>query len=120
MDTSDDEALIAEQVAFYRAWASTYDEAVRHDANERDRAELQEALASFHPAGDVVDLAGGTGSWTVEIGRYADRLTVIDASPEALAINREKLASEGLRAQHVCSDVFTWQPRRRYDVVFFS
>lgn len=120
MDAPDLDALLAEQVAFYRAWAPTYDEAVRHDANELDRPELRRALASFGPAGDVLELAGGTGSWTVEIGGYADRLTVIDASPEALAINREKLEAEALQAEYLCADLFDWRAPRSYDVVFFS
>ncbi len=120
MDSRDLEALLAEQVAFYRAWAPTYDEAVRHDANELDRPELRRALACFHPVGDVLELGGGTGSWTVEVAGYADRLTVVDASPEALAINREKLGVEGLPAEHLCADIFEWRPPRRYDVVFFS
>jgi SAM-dependent methyltransferase len=120
MDASDVEAVLAEQVAFYRAWAPTYDEAVRRDANELDGPELRRALASFGPVGDVLELAGGTGVWTVEVAGYADSLTVVDASPEALVINREKLEIEGLRPEYVCVDVFDWCSPRRYDVVFFS
>ena len=120
MNAPDVDAVLAEQVAFYRAWASTYDDAVRHDANERDRPELHQSLARFRPVGDVLELAGGTGNWTVELGGYADALTVVDSSAEALAINRSKLLSVAVPVEYVCTDIFNWELPRRYDVIFFS
>jgi SAM-dependent methyltransferase len=77
-------------------------------------------LARFTPAGDVLELAGGTGAWTVELARYADHLTVVDSSPETLAISRAKTAERTPPVEYVVADLFDWTPTRRYDVVFFS
>jgi SAM-dependent methyltransferase len=120
MNPSDLNGLLAEQMAFYRAWAPSYDAAVQHDDNELDRAELRDVLAGFDPVGDVLELAGGTGNWTIELARHAEQLTVVDSSPEALTISRTKLGPSRIPVEHVCADIFEWQPSRRYDVVFFS
>src|SRR5436305_1940251 len=92
MDTPDPEGLLAEQLSYYRAVAPEYDEAAQRDVSEIDRAELEAALERFGPSGDVLELAGGTGHWTVSLTRYANRLTVLDASEETLAVNRAKTA----------------------------
>jgi SAM-dependent methyltransferase len=107
-------------VAYYRAMASEYDEAAQRDATQIDRAELEHALALFDPAGDVLEVAGGTGYWTVELARYASRLTVVDTSAETLAINRAKLARTATPVEYLIADIFAWWPERRYDAVFFS
>jgi demethylmenaquinone methyltransferase/2-methoxy-6-polyprenyl-1,4-benzoquinol methylase len=120
METPHPDDLLAEQVAYYRTVAPEYDEAAQRDVNEIDRSELESALARFGPTGDVLELAGGTGHWTVSLLRYASRLTVLDASEEALAINRAKSARAATPVEYVVADLFDWQPARRYDVVFFS
>ena len=79
---------------------------------------VEDALTSFDPSGDVLELAGGTGWWTQRLARTADRLTVVDASPEALAINRDRVGRADVDYQ--VADLFSWQPERFYDVVFFS
>jgi len=68
--------------------------------------------------GEVVVLAGGTGVWTEQLDGTASSLTVIDAAPEMLAINRARVGSDQVR--YVAADLFTWQPERTYDAVFFS
>jgi demethylmenaquinone methyltransferase/2-methoxy-6-polyprenyl-1,4-benzoquinol methylase len=120
METPDPDGLLAEQLAYYRSMAPEYDEAAQRDPDEIDRAELESALARFGPTGDVRDLAGGTGHWTVSVARYASRLTVLDASEETLAINRAKSASAATPIEYLVADIFDWRPARRYDVVFFS
>ena len=118
-----------EQVAYYRARAGEYDEWFlregRYDrgpeANTRWTEEIgsvAEALAAFKPAGDVLELAAGTGWWTERLARYAASLTAVDASPETLAINKGKMGDAPVR--YIEADLFNWQPERRYDVVFFS
>jgi ubiquinone/menaquinone biosynthesis C-methylase UbiE len=67
--------------------------------------------------GGVLELAGGTGWWTARLASTAAQLTVIDASPEVLAINRQRVATD---VTYVVADVFEWRPDRAYDVVFFS
>ncbi len=43
---------------------------------------------------------------------------MLDGSPEMLAINRAKLADP--RVQYQCIDLFSWEPEREYDLVFFA
>jgi demethylmenaquinone methyltransferase/2-methoxy-6-polyprenyl-1,4-benzoquinol methylase len=118
-----------EQLAYYRARAGEYDEWFRRDgrydrgpeANARwveEVGQVADALAAFHPTGDVLELAAGTGWWTGRLARYAASVTAVDAAPETLAINRGKLGDAPVR--YVEADLFDWQPARRYDVVFFS
>jgi demethylmenaquinone methyltransferase/2-methoxy-6-polyprenyl-1,4-benzoquinol methylase len=112
------EALLAEQVAYYRARASEYDETTPIGDDDASRGQILEALEQFAPSGQVLELACGTGEWTRELARHGSRLTALDAAPEVLAI-----ASARVRDDSVCfiqGDIFGWQPDRRYDVVFFS
>jgi demethylmenaquinone methyltransferase/2-methoxy-6-polyprenyl-1,4-benzoquinol methylase len=48
----------------------------------------------------------------------ADHLTVVDASPEVLELNRARTGRADVDYQ--VADLFTWQPEKEYDVVFFS
>lgn len=81
-------------------------------------ATLDAALDAFGPAGKVLELAGGTGWWTQRLAETADRLTVVDSSPEALALNRERVKRPDVR--YDVADIFEWRPDTAYDVVFFS
>jgi len=131
MTARDPDELLAEQVAYYRARAPEYDHWwVRQgqfdygvEFNEAWREEvdaLQAELAAFRPEGDVLELAAGTGNWTRELARYADRVTAVDVSPETLAINLGKVEGMPADVEYVVADAFEWRPDRRYDVVFFS
>ncbi len=124
----DDEAL-SQQRAYYRGRAPEYDEwwqrRGRYDRGEEESREwhhqvasVDAALRSFDVKGDVLELAGGTGWWTERLAGTADRLTVVDAAPEALALNRERVGRQD--ASYVIADLFDWRPERSYDVVFFS
>jgi demethylmenaquinone methyltransferase/2-methoxy-6-polyprenyl-1,4-benzoquinol methylase len=110
------DSLLAEQTAYYRARAPEYDETSAIDPGSR--AQLVAALDAFAPSGRVLELACGTGEWTVELVRHAANLTVVDASPEMLELNRRRVGRPDLR--YVQADLFTWRPAHRYDVVFFS
>lgn len=114
----DDEldVLLAEQAAYYRARAAEYDETAAFDAGSR--AELDAALEAFGPRGRVLELACGTGEWTVELAKQATALTAVDASAEMLALNRQRVVRSDVRYWQ--ADVFAWTPPERYDVVFFS
>lgn len=126
----DDDALLAEQRAFYRARAPEYDEwwqrRGRYDRGEelaaewhRQVATLEASLTAFDATGDVLELAAGTGWWTERLAASAAHLTVVDASAETLALNRERVGRDDVA--YVLADLFDWQPPpRRFDVVFFS
>ena len=125
----DDDGLLAEQRAYYQARAPEYDEwwqrrgrfdQGRESAEEWDRdvAQMAAALEGFGATGDVLELAGGTGWWTAHLARTAGHLTVIDSSPESLELNRKRVGRPDV--DYLVADLFTWQPLRTYDVVFFS
>lgn len=127
--TSQD-SLLQEQIAYYRARAGEYDEWFlrqgRYDrgeeANARWFAEIQTvatALDDFAPTGDVLELACGTGLWTQRLARYATTLTALDSSPETLEVNKRRIA-DATHVRYEVADLFSWQPEKRYDVVFFS
>ena len=124
--------LVEEQIDYYRARAPEYDDwwlrvgryeptdefGQRWEAGKRD---LTDALRAFAPAGDVLELAAGTGNLTVELTAIAavEHLTAVDSSDEALAIARTKVPDAD-RVSFVPADLFTWVPERQYDVVAFG
>lgn len=129
----DPEDLVEEQLAFYRADAAGYEawctEVFEHGrggpkgaAVRRDEARVREALGRFAARGRVLELAAGTGRYTPALLASAEHVTALDASPEALAIARSKLAPalEAGRLELVEADLFGWSPRHRYDCVFFA
>ena len=124
-----DDHLLEEQRAFYRARAPKYDDwwqgRGRYDRGEKETREwdrqvatVETALAAFDPRGDVLELAGGTGWWTERLAPTAGHLTVVDASPEALVLNRARVARSDV--EYAVADLFSWRPERSFDVVFFS
>jgi SAM-dependent methyltransferase len=127
----EDTELLDEQVAFYRRRAPEYDEwwqrrgpydrgpeaAARWEAEVR---EVENALEEFGVAGDVLELAGGTGWWTERLAKVATQLTVVDAAPEALELNQRRVGRRDVR--YLTRDLFDWTPdgAHLHDVVFFS
>ena len=109
---TDINALLDEQVAYYSARAPEYDGAYPVPVEPA----FGGILDRFRPAGDVLELACGTGHWTPRLFRHARTVTAVDASAQMLAIARARLRGEAVR--FVQADIFTWQPGRRYDVVF--
>ena len=125
----DDGGLLAEQIAYYRARAPEYDEWFlrqgRYDRGEEHRrlwfgelGAIEAALAEARPAGDVLELACGTGIWTRILARTATRMTAVDASSEVLAINAARPDTKNVT--FVEADLFRWAPTTTYDFVFFG
>lgn len=121
--------LIRQQIDYYRARAHEYDDWFyrrgRWDRGEtlnqnwfEQIEQVQRALDAFRPAGRVLELACGTGLWTQRLIEHAQYITAVDAAPEMLALNRQRLQSDHVRYVH--ADLFTWRPSERYNAVFFA
>lgn len=126
-----DRELLDEQIAYYRARASEYDEWFlrqgRYDRGEAQRrawfeevAEVESALAAARPGGRVLELACGTGLWTRHLAPRAERLVAVDAAPEAIERNRARVGDA--RVEYAVADLFAWnpEPSQRFDFVFFG
>lgn len=113
--SSDLDQLLDDQLAYYRAVAPEYED---HALPFAGGDELYAALDRFRPTGDVLELACGTGHWTGRLLGHARQVTAVDGSPEMLSIVSSRITSE--RVRFICADIFTWQPDRRFDVVFFG
>jgi trans-aconitate methyltransferase len=108
--------LLAEQRAYYSALAPEYLDLV---FDLPGGAELADALDAFRPEGSVLELACGPGVWTRQLLRHASDVTAVDASPEMLAIAASRVPGDA-PVRFVQADLFTWEPDRRYDVVFMG
>jgi demethylmenaquinone methyltransferase/2-methoxy-6-polyprenyl-1,4-benzoquinol methylase len=124
------DALLREQIDYYRARAGEYDQWFlrqgRYDMGAEENAvwrteveQVEQALADFGARGRVLELAGGTGFWSPRLANAASELTVVDASAEALEINRARLGPHA-HVRYVLANLFQWQPDTQYDVVAFT
>jgi S-adenosylmethionine-dependent methyltransferase len=59
----------------------------------------------FPEAGSVADIGGGPGRYAIGLLRLGYRVTLVDLSENVVALAREKLEEQGLRAEEVrCAD----------------
>jgi demethylmenaquinone methyltransferase/2-methoxy-6-polyprenyl-1,4-benzoquinol methylase len=114
--------IVAAQRAYYDERAPDYlvksrpsDRAVRGWLPSALRIEVTDAFA---PAGDVLELACGTGTSTQDLVGHARTLTCVDGSPRMIERNRSEVGDPRIR--YIVADVFDWTPDRTYDVVFFA
>jgi SAM-dependent methyltransferase len=117
----DDDALIADQIAYYRGRATEYDATSPPPDDPRfadHAAHIRDELQAFGPRGRVLELAAGTGLWTGILAELADELTATDAAPEMLELNRAKVGDPAIR--YLVADAFRFEPDELYDVVFFG
>jgi demethylmenaquinone methyltransferase/2-methoxy-6-polyprenyl-1,4-benzoquinol methylase len=121
--------MLQEQIAYYDARASEYDEWFlrrgRYDRGPEwsrkwfdEVSEVASALEAFAPAGQVLELACGTGLWTQWLVGYAEHVTAVDSSDKMLTLNRARVGES--KVDHVKANIFSWRPGKQYDVVFFS
>ena len=110
-----------------RARAGEYDEwflrTGRNDRgpewNRRWFLELERSAGTppVRAEGRVLELACGTGLWTVELARHAAGITAVDASPEVLDINRARLQSPSRGARPLRQGrPVRLEPEEAYDV----
>jgi SAM-dependent methyltransferase len=123
------EHLIQQQMAYYRARASEYDQWFlregRYDRGPENRrewfaeiAQLERAVDENIHGGDVLELACGTGLWTARLTQNNPRIVAVDASPEVVSINRQRVGPANVE-YHV-ANIFEWRPAETFDTVFFS
>ena len=121
--------ILQAQIQYYRDRASEYDEWFfrqgRYDRGEAHRqqwfaevAEVEVALGAAKPAGDILELACGTGLWTQHLAPLATRLTAVDTSPEAISLNQQRVNAASVK--YVIADLFNWTPDRQFDFIFFG
>lgn len=121
--------ILQEQVQYYRERASEYDEWFfrqgRYDRGEKHRqqwfsevSEVEAALRASKPSGDILELACGTGLWTQHLAPFATRLTAVDASPEVIELNQQRVGSACV--EYIVADLFNWTPNQQFDFVFFG
>src|SRR5687768_7981212 len=123
LPTNDLASTLAEQRDYYDARAPEYDEwwlrKGRFDHGPEANARWHEEIATLHAAlegagirGEALELASGTGNWTLHLAQLARHVTALDASPEMIARNRARLEAAGLadRVTFAQVDLFEWQP----------
>jgi SAM-dependent methyltransferase len=131
MEPTDLRMTLRDQRDYYAARAGEYDDAYRrtgkHDrgpeANASYRIELATLIAAFKKLplrGDIVELAAGTGFWTERLVSRARSLHVIDASPEMLTINRQRLGAAAEHVSYQVTDLFEWHPPPMWDACVFG
>ncbi|HEY1352711.1 MAG TPA: class I SAM-dependent methyltransferase [Ktedonobacteraceae bacterium] len=108
-----------EQIAYYRARAPEYDEAIADAAVLQGAfAQARDLLWQLGPYRQVVELACGTGIWTQILLQMSEQITALDAAPEMLAIARQKTGEA--RVSYRQTDLFQWEPEQTYDLAFFA
>jgi ubiquinone/menaquinone biosynthesis C-methylase UbiE len=110
---ADVEVLLAEQLAFYRAQAPRYERDAYLDQH------WDQAIEELPIVGDILELACGSGHWTPMLAARGRSVTAVDAAPEMLALARQRVGSASA-VEFVEADIFSWQPPRRYDTIFFA
>jgi ubiquinone/menaquinone biosynthesis C-methylase UbiE len=114
-----DQHILDEQMTYYRQMAQEYDETTGQTEDlQRAFARARELLQQLAPFEQMLELACGTGIWTRALLPLGQELTAIDASPEMLALARQKVGNASVQFQQ--ADLFQWQPSQQYDLVFFA
>jgi ubiquinone/menaquinone biosynthesis C-methylase UbiE len=130
---SETDRLLKGQRRYYAARAPEYDQwwerGGRYDRGEAENqvwfeevAQLERLVDEAELNGDVPELAGGTGNWTVRLAQKASRLTVLDASLEMIDRNRRRIreTAADCPVEYQQTDLFAWHPEREYDAVFLG
>lgn len=103
------------QIEFYHKLAPDYDRQVNAEAIE-EKARYR----NLFPAGAAfrrgLDLGCGTGNWTRGLLEVCEQVLAIDASPDMIAVAREKLGERGIDYRVV--DILAFPDLGTFDVVF--
>lgn len=124
-----DDAIVQEQMAYYRARAQEYHESIfrvgRYSLGEGEQDDviddMQQALAfigQLGPYQDILELACGTGIWTRQLLAIGESVTALDASLEMIEVNNATTHDPRVQYQQV--NLLAWEPDQQYDLVFFA
>ena len=116
---SDEEKLIADQIAYYDALAHDYPEATQGEGELLQFAECaSRALQDLDISGGTcLELACGSGRWTTLLAERFKHVTAVDASPGMLVLARKRLGANA-KVTYVLADLFEYAPDRQFDVIF--
>lgn len=109
-ETAYTDEILADQVEYYRRRAGEYDATAYGDV-EAALTRIARLVAGMRVAGNVLEIACGTGLWTQALAERAETVTAIDAAPEAISIARDRVQSPNVRFEVI--DVFLWDPGTR-------
>jgi SAM-dependent methyltransferase len=108
-----DEAVVREQIDFYREGTPYYDRAASPSDDAFSHRVLSYCPASAH---HCLELASGSGRWTTSLLTRCERITAVDASPERHALSRARIADP--RIEYIEADLFEFRGPITYDLVF--
>lgn len=108
----DDEAVIREQIQFYREGTPYFD----HVASPAADAFTDQVLAYCPASTHCLELASGSGRWTMPLLGKCERVTAVDSSPERHALSHARIADS--RVEYIETDLFQFRPSAKYDLVF--
>ncbi|MEW1825299.1 class I SAM-dependent methyltransferase [Streptomyces sp. NPDC088196] len=122
------EEQLAEQLAYYSSRAGEYDDwwlrrgpfDKGEAANEvwfREAELVRSVLHAIDLGDDVLELAPGTGTWSVHLAPRARNLLLVDGSAEMLAHNP---AAKEEQVRTEIADLFTWETDERFDTIVFT
>ena len=126
-----DADLVLEQVRYYDARASEYDDWFfrngRYDRGEQATntwfAELREVQAVLEQLpldrANLLELAPGTGLWTTHLAPRAQKITGVDASLAMVEVAKQRLGEWWAKVEFVHADLFTFSPTATYDGIVF-
>lgn len=89
-----------------------------------DRGVISPALKHWFEAGDIAPsqrilIPGcGRGYEVVELAKRGFDVTALDLAPSAVAAVKQALRDANLTATLVCSDLFDYQPKHSFDIVY--
>ncbi len=118
------DSLLQEQIAYYRARASEYEETALPTLGAgdspmaREWRDAERVVHSLPQYTNILELACGTGVWTRLLAQHTEHLTALDAAPEMLEINRSRVNDP--RVKYECVDLFEWEPTQEYELVFMA
>src|SRR3989338_6183684 len=129
MKRNEQDSILKEQIEYYEARATEYDEWFlrrgRYDHGSKlkklwfsEVEQVKAELKKFNPKGKVLEIACGTCWWTEQLVKYAEHITAVDAASEVLILNKKKNGQE--KVNYIKADLFNWNPQDKYDVIFFS